>query len=256
MAIATTPVGEGRALARRRNPARRDLSADRAREFRRAKRHSVLVQALKVILPAMAAALVSLYALPSLLKVKVDNGRATASVRSITLEAGSLKMIDPRVAGVNDKNDAYEFVADSATQASRTAEVMYLENVRGRVTGQDGAVTTLTAPDGIHDAKADKMTFNNGVVVKREPDYAATFQTATAFMKQQMVVSQTPVEVRLHESTIVADNMTLFWGEQRVVFEGRVRTHIERQENADSQRRPAVGQSPANAAEAPPREAN
>lgn len=256
MAIATTPAGGNKASERRQTAARRDLSADRAREFRRAKRHSVLVQALKAILPAMAAGLLSLYALPSLLKIKVDNGRGTASVRAITLEAGSLKMIDPRVAGVNDKNDAYEFTADSATQASRTAEVMYLEHVRGRMTGQDGAVTTLTAPDGVHDNKADKMTFNNGVVVKREPDYAATFQTATAFMKQQMVVSQTPVEVRLHESTIVADSMTLFWGEQRVIFEGRVRTHIERQENASSQQRPAMGWSPANTAEAPPQEAN
>lgn len=256
MAIATTPAGEGRAPARRQNPARRDLSEDRAREFRRAKRHSVLVQALKVILPAMAAGLLSLYTLRSLLKVKVDNGRGTASVRAITLEAGSLKMIDPRVAGVNEKNDAYEFVADSATQASRTAEVMYLENVRGRMTGQDGAVTTLTAPDGVHDTKADTMTFNNGVVVKREPDYAATFQTATAFMKQQMVVSQTPVEVRLHESTILADTMTMYWGEQRAIFEGRVHTHIERQENAQSQRPSAVGHSPANAAEALPQAAN
>ncbi len=83
-------------------------------------------------------------------------------------------------------------MADSATQASKNAEDMYLENVRGRMTGQDGKITTLTAPDGVHDTKADKMTFNNGVVVRREPDLTATFQTATAFMKQQMVFRKRP----------------------------------------------------------------
>ena len=76
------------------------------------------------------------------------------------------------------------------------------------------------------------MTFNNGAVVTRDGGMSAAFQTATAYMKQQMVISKTPVVVRLHESTIHADNMTLYWGESRAVFEGGVRTHIERQTEA------------------------
>ena len=105
---------------------------------------------------------------------------------------------------------------------------MYLENVYGHMTGQDGKITTLTAPNGLHNNKTDQMTFNNGAVVKREADMTATFQTATAFIKQQTVISKTPVIVRLHESTIHADSMTMHWGEQRAIFEGNVRTHLER----------------------------
>ena len=131
---------------------------------------------------------------------------------------------------------------------------MVLENVRGRMTGQDGKLTTLTAPDAIHNNKAEQMTFNNGVIVKREPDMTATFQTATAFIKQQTVISKTPVIVRLHESTIHAESMTMFWGEQRAIFEGNVRTHLERQAEEASSRRSqpssaggwAVGSAPAN----------
>ena len=48
-------------------------------------------------------------------------------------------------------------------------------------------------------------------------------------MKQQTLVSKTPVIVHLHESTINADTMTLHWGDQYAVFEGNVHTHIERQ---------------------------
>ncbi len=229
MAIAATPADGNRPLAGRPAPARRDNGIDRALEFRRAMRHSLRVKVLKFLLPLMAAGVLSLYALPSLFRVSIDKGRGEASVRAVTLEAGSLKMLDPHVKGVNDKNDAYEFVADTATQASRTAETMYLVNIRGRVTGQDGAITRLTAPDGVRDSKADEMIFNNGAVVTREPGFTATFKTATAYMKQQIVVSHTPVIVRLHESTILADGMTLFWGEQRAIFEGNVHTHIERQ---------------------------
>ena len=177
----------------------------------------------------MAAGILSLYLLPSLFKVSIDKGRGIASARTVTLEAGSLKMLDPRVKGINERNEPYEFLADSATQASKGADEMYLEHVRGRMTGQDGKITTLSAPNGIHNNKTDQMTFNNGAVVKREPDLTATFQTATAFIKQQTVISKTPVIVRLHESTIHAESMTMFSGEQRAIFEGNVRTHLERQ---------------------------
>jgi lipopolysaccharide export system protein LptC len=73
------------------------------------------------------------------------------------------------------------------------------------------------------------MTFNNGAVLTRDGGMSATFQTATAFMKQQTLISKTPVAVRLLESTIHAETMTLHWGEQRAIFEGKVRTHIERE---------------------------
>ena len=234
MAFATTPFGRNSAPLDRRRGEARGKDPDRALAFRIAKRHSVRVRVLKVLLPTAAAGILSLYLLPSLFKVSIDNGRGTASVRTVTLEAGSLKMLDPHVRGVNERNEPYDFLADSATQASKGAEEMVLDNIRGRMTGQDGKVTTLIAPNGLHNNKADQMTFNNGVVVKREPDMTATFQTATAFIKQQTVISKTPVIVRLHESTIHAESMTMFWGEQRAVFEGNVRTHLERRHEEDA----------------------
>ena len=227
-------MGGHKLLVRQPEPARREGDLARALEFRRAKRHSVRVQALKIALPLAAAVILSLYALPSFLRVSIDKGRGTASVRAIVVEAGARKMLDPRVKGVNDKNDAYEFLADTATQASTDSTLMYLERVRGHIKGHDGKITTLTAPDGVHNSKSDEMTFNNGVVVRREPNLTATFQTATAFMKQQVVISKTPVVVRLDESTIHADSMTMFWSEQRSIFEGNVRTHIERQAAASA----------------------
>ena len=245
MAFATTPVG--RDPLNRRSREARGGDPDRAREFRIAKRHSVLVQVLKVLLPIMAAGILSLYLLPFLFRVSIDKGRGTASVRTVTLEAGSLKMLDPHVKGVNERNEPYDFTADSATQAQKSADEMYLENVLGHMTGQDGKITTLTAPNGLHNNKTDQMTFNNGVVVQREADMTATFQTATAFIKKQIVISKTPVIVRLHESTIHADSMTMYWGEQRAIFEGNVRTHLERQREEAGRQQSETHPSPPGA---------
>ncbi len=219
--------------------------ARRALEFRRARQHSALVSLLKLVLPLAAAGILSLYALPAFLKKSIDHGRGTATVRAITLEAGSLKMIEPHVKGVNENGDAYDFNADSATQAAKDADIMYLEVVRGKMTGLDGRVSTLTAPNGVHNNKAEEMTFNNGAKVTRDGGMSALFQTATAFMKQQMVVSKTPVVVRLHESTIHAETMTMWWGEQRAIFEGNVRTHIEREAPPDAAGAPISPQADA-----------
>jgi lipopolysaccharide export system protein LptC len=238
MAYAASPDRDSAFL---RSPAN-EPDVRREIEFRRARRHSVRVRTLKIALPLLAAGILSLYALPSLLKKTIDNGRGTATVRAITLEAGSLKMIEPHVKGVNERGEAYDFLADSATQAAKDANVMYLDVVRGKMTGLDGKISTLTAPNGVHDNKAEVLTFNNGAVVTRDEGMSATFQTATAYMKQQMMVSKTPVTVRLHESTINADNMSLWWSDQRAVFEGKVRTHIERQQEV-----PAAAQAIPNA---------
>lgn len=240
MAFATMPA---RANKRPTGLTRGDPARDR--EFRIARHHSVRVSVLKVLLPIMAAACLSLYVLPYFFRVSIDGGKGTASVRTVTLEAGSLKMLDPHVKGVNERNEPYDFWADSATQASKDADEMYLENVRGHMTGQDGKITTLTAPNGLHNNKTDQMTFNNGVVVTREPDSTAEFQTATAFIKQQTVISKTPVIVRLHESTIHAQSMTMYWGEQRAIFEGNVRTHLERKPEETAP--PSAGTQPSAA---------
>src|SRR5271166_3858049 len=206
MAYAAT--SDGPSAVRTRAP-RED--ARREAEFRRARRHSARVRMLKLALPLLSAGILSLYALPSFLRKSIDNGRGTASVRAIQVEAGALKMIEPHVKGVNERGEAYDFIADTATQAAKDADIMYLQVVRGKMTGLDGKVSTLTAPDSVHNNKAEEMTFNHGAVVTRDAGMTATFQTATAYMKEQKVISKTPVVVRLQESTILAESMTLYW---------------------------------------------
>jgi lipopolysaccharide export system protein LptC len=230
MAYAATPeLGDGR-LARTSRVLPRD--SRREQEFRRARGHSKTVIALKISLPLMAALILGLYALPSFLKMSIDHGRGTATVKSVTVAAGSLKMIEPHVRGVNDRGEPYDITADSATQAASSPEIMYLQVVRGKMTGADGKVSTLNAPDATNNNKTEEIAFGNGVTVTHDGGMSAAFQSATAYMKAQTMISKTPVVVRLHESTINAENMTLYWGENRAVFEGNVRTHIEREPDA------------------------
>lgn len=203
--------------------------ARREQEFRRARAHSKTVLVLKGALPLAAALILSLYALPSFMTRSIDNGRGIATVRGIAVDAGSLKMIEPHVRGVSERGEPYDVTAKTATQAAGKPEVMYLKVVQGKMTGADGKISTLSAPDATHDSKADTISFDNGVEVMRDGGMSATFKTASADMKGQKITSTSPVVVRLHESTINAESMTLYWHDSRAIFEGNVRTHIERE---------------------------
>ena len=157
-------------------------------------------------------------------------------------------MIEPHVRGVNDRGEPYDITADSATQAASNPELMYLQVVRGKMTGADGKMSTLTAPDATNNNKTEEINFDNGVAVTHDGGMSATFQAATAYMKAQTMISKMPVVVRLHESTINAENMTLYWGENRAVFEGSVRTHIEREPDTAQAEQPEAGSGTVGAA--------
>jgi lipopolysaccharide export system protein LptC len=245
MAYAATPdLGDGR-LARSSRALPRD--SRREAEFRRARAHSKTVLALKGLLPLGAVLILSLYALPSLLQTSVDHGRGTMTARGVAVSAGTFVIANPHVTGVNDRGEPYDITASTAEQAFNSPEVMYLKTVRGKMTGADGKITTLSAPDATHNNKAEEITFGSGVTVTHDGGLSATFQTAKAFMKAQTMLSKTPVVVRLHESTINAESMTLYWSENRAVFEGNVRTHIERKPEAASAGQTAAGGAAADA---------
>jgi lipopolysaccharide export system protein LptC len=203
-------------------------------EFQRARGHSRTVAVLKGALPLMAAFILSLYVLPRFLKVSIDNGRGEATAKSITVEAGTFTIKEPHVAGVTERGEPYDITATSAKQRAGSPEVMYLEAVRGKMTSRDGKLSILTAPDAIHNNKTEEISFENGVEVNQEGGISASFQKATASMKNQAMVSKLPVTIHLHESTINADGLTLYWNESRAIFEGNVRTRIVREPEAAS----------------------
>lgn len=202
---------------------------DRSAEFRRAKRHSQVVRLLKVLFPLTCVGIISLYAVPALLTVSIDNGNGQASVETISLEAGALKMVNPRVKGVHDKQGEYDVQAASATQQASNPDILHLETINGVMTSSDGQVTTLTAPGAIFNSKIEEMKFERGLDIVRGPGMSAKFQTATVYIPEQRVVSNTPVIVKLHDSTISAQKLTLYTAEARAIFEGAVKVHLQRQ---------------------------
>jgi lipopolysaccharide export system protein LptC len=203
-------------------------SIDRATAFRSAKRHSAFVHVARWVLPVLAVSLVGLYFLPSRIEVKVGN--ADVSIKEIDLSGGGLKMVNPRMKGVSEKQGVYDIQAAYATQQVANPDLMNLNTITADITSKEGQKTTLTAPSGIYARTKQELTFDNGVDIGGEAGLAGKLKTATAFMDEHKLISKDPVDLSYHKNTIKADTMTLYTSESRAIFEGRVKVHIERNE--------------------------
>ncbi len=201
-------------------------SGDRAKAFREAKRHSALVKMLRRFLPVLAVVITALYFMPSGLSVKIKGGEA--SVQSVDVTGGGLKMVNPRFKGVNEKYGAYDVRAENATQHVENPELITLNTITGNIVSKAGETTTLEAPTGIYQSKEQELTFDNGALIGGTAGFKGKLKTATAFLQENKIISKDPVDLAFHNSTIKAQTMTLYSSELRAIFEGRVKVHLEK----------------------------
>jgi lipopolysaccharide export system protein LptC len=201
-------------------------ASDRTRAIRSAKRHSALVKLMRWLFPVLSVCVTALYFLPMQYSVPVPGG--TATIEDYEISDGGLKMVNPRIKGVHEKYGVYDIRADHALQQATNPELMNLNVINADVVAPNGQRTVLTAPSGIFHSKKEELTFDNGVVINGDSGMSGRLKTATAFMKDNLLVSKDPVDLAFHNSTIKAQSMTYYSNEGRAVFEGSVKVHLER----------------------------
>ena len=202
---------------------------DRTRAFRAARRHSALVKALRVLCPLAALTLAGLYFLPSKIAVEVDVDGGTASVEDVVITEGDLKMVNPRLNGIHPKHGTYDIRAETATQRIINPDLITLNTLRGELVSKAGEKTTLAAPSGFFDSKKEQMTFATGLTISGDAGYSGRLQTATAYFKDNKLVTTDPVDLAFHSTTIKAEGMTFYSSEKRAIFTGNVRVHLKRE---------------------------
>jgi lipopolysaccharide export system protein LptC len=207
---------------------------DRKRAFTAARRHSFVVKLLKLGLPVAALSVAALYVLPSRLTVPIKGGEASVEALDLT-SSGGLKMVNPRIKGVHDKFGVYDIRADSALQHVKEPEVMTFDAITADIVSSQGEKTTLTAPSGIFHSKKEEMTFDSGVTIGGEAGLSGTLKTATAYMKENRLISQDPLTLTYHGHTIASDSVEIWTSENRAIFTGNVRVHLERAETEGMQ---------------------
>ncbi len=220
MTIAENPLGtlftdEDEHGARRREQRRRAYGA--------ARRHSVLVRFLRLLLPVLGIAILAgIFAMSWISKPR----RVDITIAGQTVSVNGIVMDRPTLTGFDDANRRYRVSAETAIQAIASPDRIRLNDIEAEVTLPDQGTATITAGGGDYDNKASLLQLIGGIFVDSTLGYQISLKNAEIDLKAGTLNSKNPVTIRYQDSEVTGDRFTILDRGDVIVLEGRVETRI------------------------------
>jgi len=209
---------------------------ERASSLKRARSHSKLVSRLRFGLPVAALATVGLYFYSPTLHVSI--GDLDASVAGVVIEKGNLRMVNPKLEGVNDKQGAYVVTAKYAEQTVSNPDFIRLTDLASEMNDANKGWSRLTSPKGTFETKTEKLQLFGDIRVAQSSGMTARLTRADVDMKTQLVTSAEPVKVDFPNGKLDSLTMRIDMDTKRATFKGGVRVHLEQEKKPSAQKAP------------------
>ena len=202
--------------------------SERLDSFRRAHAHTRLVTHLKYALPAISVCILGLYFISP--QIQVSIGDLDASVAGIVIEKGNLRMVNPKLEGVNDKQGTYVVTAKYAEQTVSNPDIIRLTELSSELVDSKKGWSRLTSPKGSFETKTERLALAGDIHVAQSNGMTAALTSADVDMKTQLVTSSQPVRVNFPDGTLDSLTMRIELDTKQATFKGDVRVHLDRQQ--------------------------
>jgi lipopolysaccharide export system protein LptC len=197
--------------------------------FAIAARHSRIVRALRIAVPAavtlsMAAiVLVSIFNPFRMLlpKLPLDMENLVVSGTKITMES-------PHMSGYTPDRRPYEVWAKTATQDVTDPDHVELKTLRAKVLMEDQSTVTLDALTGLMDTKQQLLDLHKDIYLQATTGYEAWLSQAFVDMGKGTVTSDEHVDVKWADGRLSADKLKITGGGEVVRFDGHVVMNIDK----------------------------
>ena len=224
--------------------------------FAIAARHSRVVRALRVAVPAavilsMAAIILTSIFNPFRLllpKLPVDMDNLVVSGTKITMES-------PHMSGYTPDRRPYEVWAKTATQDVTDPDHVDLKTLRAKVLMEDQSTVTLDALNGLMDTKQQLLDLHKDIYLQTSTGYEAWLSQAFVDIGKGTVTSDEHVDVKWADGKLSADKLKITGGGEVVRFDGHVVMNIDKlppPETEPAAPEPAPPPVPAHAAKTRP----
>ncbi|MBL8565350.1 MAG: LPS export ABC transporter periplasmic protein LptC [Hyphomicrobiaceae bacterium] len=201
------------------------IDVDRTRSVRRARRHSALVRASRVGLPAAAAAIVLFYGATM---IDVAGWRDVGGkIELPRVLPEHLTMNNPRYRGFTKEGGEYEVQAKTATQDLGIRGLIRMRTVSAVMRNRDKGTTRLDAKSAIYFSQDDKMRLLGNIRVSAPSGGWARLTIADIDLKNGITTSRQPVAVGNSTGTIRASTMTIRQKTKEITFAGTVKTRMQ-----------------------------
>ena len=197
--------------------------------FAIAARHSRVVRALRVAVPAAVILSMAVIILTSILnpfrlllpKLPVDMDNLVVSGTKITMES-------PHMSGYTPDRRPYEVWAKTATQDVTDPDHVDLKTLRAKVLMEDQSTVTLDALNGLMDTKQQLLDLHKDIYLHTSAGYEAWLSQAFVDMGKGSVTSDEHVDVKWADGRLSADKLKITGGGDVVRFDGHVVMNIDK----------------------------
>ncbi len=215
MAVTASTAGQQSGAATSPAP-----TARRAPRLSLRDRYSIFVGTMKVLLPAMAAALILLIVAWPQFTGERDKFRIGAAKLGLD-QIDNLSMLNARFDGVDEKSQPYSLTADVATQSRQDENVIELELPKADLTLTDGAWLALTARTGEYHREARLLDLAGAVSLFHDQGFELQTSAARVDLGEATAEGQEPVKGHGTSGSITAEGFRVLDRGQRIIFTGR-----------------------------------
>lgn len=209
----------------RSRPSGRVLVFDRSKAFEKARRHSLLVRAMRIVLPLASIGMVAAY-----VTIVTATARLSSSIErkgQVTSINRELAMDNPRYEGITKDGGKFLVAARSAVPDLGSLNRIKLNQIAGDLTDVRRATTEFKAERGLFDTKTNLLELSGGVTVATATGIRAELDTATIATREGTLRSENEARVTAPQGTIRSDRLQIDQKAKRVAFIDRVVANLK-----------------------------
>jgi len=197
---------------------------ERARAFRLARRHSLMVKMLRLALPIGAVSIAAFYGLTLSASWQLGPGRLR--VGEVQVTADDLTMKNPSYFGITNDGGRYEVRAKKAILEFAKEAPIKLIDIDGDLLQANDVTTKLKAKHGLLDNAKGELELYDGIEIDASNGMKARMSRAMVYNKEHRVVSKHPVDLWLPTGSVKGASMTMRTDTREATFVGDVRAHL------------------------------
>jgi lipopolysaccharide transport protein LptA/LPS export ABC transporter protein LptC len=193
---------------------------ERARAFASARRHSIMVRALRLSLPLLAVGMLGIYGATTWRIATLRSAGVT--LEEVRISNDLLVMANPKYAGTGKDGSRHAVRARSAETDLLTQKLVKLTTIEGEITQVSGTRVDLTATRGTYDQETGVLELLEQIDVRSTDGMTAKLTAATVMTKENQIVSNEPITATTATSSIRARGMEMATQRRIATFTGDV----------------------------------
>lgn len=200
------------------------VGADRSRMFRKARRHTLLVKGLRVVLPLCILSSVGVYLAQALSSADFSASSAIEAVTRILPE--NLTMQNPHYSGFTDDGGTFKVRAATANQDLSKPKLIKLNGISGELTDAKETVTRLKATRGTFHTTEKHLALFDGIDITSDDGLAARLQEASVDIAGRVIVSNKPSVIAMPNAEVRSNRLEARLNEKIFNFRDQVKTTL------------------------------